>query len=392
MGYDVTSWFYDQCQEKSAQPKKVFMIGDSDYSDGVLKWPTFKRIANRIVASKATIRLDNADGEMNYFHERLWSMPNTCSVQLGFTHPTSGDELLTLFSGEIKEVKYNNAAINIHLRDRFWGLTEKKVGDSADPAIFSSQIPSDIAWTLCASYGQLSGVQSDSNPHIDWDSFNAWAEQFSTDSIEMEARYKGIKTAEALERLGKMTDSAIWTEGDGKLYFKRYTEPDSLDFLIDQDQFSDLEIKIDGLRPVNKAWVYGGYSPSSNYWQINVFNVDTTAVNTYGLHEEVFKDDTIWYVNSASAQNLAQRIVLKLKYPPKRFKIKTTMIGMHRQIGETVRLVDSFYAINSGTGWRYDEITVNVDTGGFTYAMNEAIAGNAFYLDYSDLDGDDLLL
>lgn len=392
MAYDVSSWFYEQCQLKSSEPKRVFTIGASDYSSRVLKYPTFKRRANRIEASKATIKLDNADGDLNYFHEQLWTMPNTCSVKLGFTHPTSGDELLTLFSGDIKEVKYANAAINIHLRDRLWSLTEKKIGDSANTVTFSEDIPSDIAWTICTCYGELSAVQSDSNPHIDWEAFNAWAEQFSTDALLCSARYEGIKCSKALENLGKMTDSAIWTEGDGKLYFIRYTEPSSLDFLIGQDQFIDLQIKIDNLRPINKAWVYGGYSSDSDYWTINVYNQDSTSVNTYGLHEEIFKDDTIWYINSASAENLAQRIVRVLKYPPKRFSIATTLIGVHRQIGETIRLVDSFFNITSGTGWRYDEIALNIDTGRIDYKMNEAIAGTAFYLDISTLDMDDLLL
>ncbi len=392
MSYSVSSWFYEQCQLKSSSPKRVFTIGSSDYTSQVLKWPTFKRIANRVEASKATVKLNNAEGDLNYFHEKLWTMPNTCSVQLGFTHPDSDSELLTLFSGDIKEVKYKNAEVDIHLRDRFWSLTEKKIGDSLVPVTFSNQIPSDIAWTVCTCYGELSTIQDSSNPHIDWGTFNEWAEQFSSDSLTVEARYEGVKTSEALERLSKMTDSAIWTEGDGKIYFKRYTEPSSLDFLIDQDQFMDLEIKVDNLRPINKAWVYGNYAPESDYWQINAFQVDTTSVNTYGLHEEVFKDTTVWYTGSASAQNLAQRIVNNLKYPPRRFAISTTLIGIHRQIGETIRLVDSFYNINSGTGWRYDEISINIDQGKITYKMNEAIAGNAFFLDISSLDGDDLLL
>lgn len=392
MAYDVTSWFFEQCQLKSSEPVRVFTIGGSDYSGDVMKWPKFKRTANRIVASKATIQLDNADGDKNFFHERLYTMPNTCSVNLGFTHPTSGTEFITLFSGDIKEVKYKDTKVDIHLRDRFWSLTEKKVGQSDTPVTFADIIPSDIAWTLCTCYGELDNTQGAGNPHIKWDVFNAWAAQFSADSLLMSANYEDEKVSDALERLGRMTDSAIWTEGDGKLYFKRYLEPDSLDFLIDQDQFIDLEIKIDGLRPVNKAWVYGGYSASSDYWTINVFDTSTTGVNTYGLHEQVYKDDTIWYVNSASAQNLTQRITRRLQYPPKRFTVETTLIGIHRQIGETVRLVDSFYSITSATGWRYDEIEIDTHTGKARYRMNEAIAGNAFYLDISDLDGDDLLL
>lgn len=393
MAYDVSSWFIDQLALKASAPKRVFTIGASDYSDRVVKWPTFKRTANQIVASKAAIELANDDGQLNFFHEKLWTMANTCSVQVGFTHPDSGDELVSIYSGDVKEVKYpKKSKCRLSLRDRLWGLGEKKVGRSDVSVVFSEQIPSDVAWTLCTCYGGLSSVQSTSNPHIDYDSFNAWAAQFSADNVVAEADYNGVKVSEAVRDLGEMTDSAIWPEGDGKLYFKRYTEPDSLDFVLTPAAIADVVIDIDGINIVNKAWVYGEYAPGSDYWQIAAFQVNTTSVNTFGLHEQVWKNKHIWYTNSAGCQNMAQRKIQNLRFPPKKFKVDTTVVGLHRQLGETLRFVDSFYSINSGTGWRFDEMTVNVDKFSVLYQMNEAIAGTAFYLDVSSLDGDDLLL
>lgn len=392
MGYSVTSWYYEQQLLKAASPVRKFYVGGSDYSTRVMRWPTFTRTAAEIIASRASISLDNADGLFNFFHERLWTFPDTCTCQWGYTHPTSGNEMLTLFSGDIKEVEYSDKECKIHLRDRLWALTEKKVGDSDIPVSFSSIIPSDIAWTICTCYGQLSALQSTGNPHIDWTSFQVWAAQFSADSVLMSALYEGVKCSEALRRLGDMTDSAIWQDGDGKIYFRRYTEPSSLDFVITQNEMTDLEIKIDGLYLVNKAWVYGDYKPASDYWAINAFAVETTGVNTYGLHEYIWKDDICWYVDSVSCLNLASRRARVLKYPPKKFMVKCPVIGLHRQLGETVRLVDSFYAINSGSGWRFEEVEIDMDKGICKYTMNEAIAGNAFYLDIDSLDVEDRFL
>lgn len=386
MGYSVTSWFYEQQLSKVTSPLRVFTIGGSDYSSRVMRWPSFNRTAKEIIASRATITLDNADGAMNLFHERLWTFPDTCSVKWGYNHVTSGAEYLTLFSGDIKEVEYSDKECKIHLRDRLWSLTEKKCGDSDLVVTFSHQIPSDIAWTLCTCYGELSTIQSTANPHIDWTSFQGWAAIFSADSVLMSARYDGVKVSEAIRRLADMTDSAIWQDGDGKIYFKQYTEPSSLDFVITRDEQINLQIKIDGLFLVNKAWVYGNYAPDSDYWQINAFAIDTTGVNTYGLHEYIYKDDICWFVNSVSALNLATRKVRQYRYPPKKFIVECPVVGLHRQLGETVRLVEPFYNISSTTGWRFDEIEINVDEGTCKYSMNEAIAGNGFYLDIDELD------
>lgn len=394
MTYDVSSWYIDQLALNLSAPVKKFYIGASDYSERVEKWPKIKRVANRIQSSKVTVKLANEDGQMNFFHNQLWTMPNTCSIQIGFTHATSGDELISYFAGEIKEITYGKNTCDIHIRDKLWTLTQKKIGDSADVVTFSHEIPSDIAWTVVTCYGELSSIESTSNPDIDYSSFLDWAEALSGDSVLMSAYYDGIKTSQAVESIVQMTDSGVWQEGNGKLYFKRYEAPSSLDFTIDQDEWMDLKIKIDGLRPINKAWVYGGYDVDSDYWAINVFDVSTTAVNTYGLHEDVFKDTTCWLVNSTSCQNLAQRIVRNYRYPPKKFLVDTIVKGLHRQIGETVRIVDSFYNLTSGFGWRYDEIEIDAHDFSVRYSMNEAIAGRAFFLDISYLDttSEDLLL
>lgn len=392
MGYSVTSWFYDQQLSRRASPVRKFYVGGSDYSQRVLKWPAFTRTAADIIASRATVTLDNADGVFNLFFERLWTFADTCSARWGYTHPVSGNETIPLFSGDIKEVEYTEKECKLNLRDKMWGLTERKIGESNSVVTFSYQIPSDIAWTICTCYGGLSSVASTSNPHLDYATFNEWAAQFSADSVLMSAHYDGLKVNEALRKLSDMTDSAIWQDGDGKIYFKRYSEPSSLDFVVTRDHMTDLNIKIDGLYLVNKAYVYGNYSVESNYWALNCYETDTTGVNTYGLHEYTWKDENCWYVNSVSALSLAMRKIRSLKYPPKKFEVVVPVIGIHRQLGETIRLVESFYNITSGTGWRFEKVEIDMDKGLCKYMLNEAIGGNAFYLDIDALDVEDRFL
>ena len=114
-------------------------------------------------------------------------------------------------------------------------------------------------------------------------------------------------------------------------------------------------------------------------WYISVF-------------EEALMDESIWHVDSVSALGLSQRKVNLLRSPPKRFEIITGLYGIQRQISETVRLVDSFYGVTSASGWRLVGNYYDTDRGIITRYLDEATVMNGFYLDVSDLDGDDLLL
>ena len=153
-------------------------------------------------------------------------------------------------------------------------LTQKKVGDSENPVSFSTQIPTDIAWTLCTCYGQMSNVQSTSNPEINYQSFIDWAAVISADNITCEARYEGQKVIDALNRLAKMNSSVIWVDGLGQINFRRLDEVSSIDLLITRDERLDIEINIDDDLCVNKKWVGGGYAATSNYWTFHVFDIN----------------------------------------------------------------------------------------------------------------------
>ena len=303
-----------------------------------------------------------------------------------------GQEMVTLYTGNLKDVRYSDRACQIKTRDKLFDFTERKVGDSDTPVVFSETIPSDIAWTLCSCYGGLCDSKSTGNDDIDYTVFNAWASQFSADSILVNAYYDGLKVTEALTRLCKMTDSVSWVEGDGKVNFRKFVEPGSHDITLTRDEYSDILIDVEQLRITNKAYVYWDYDINSEYWTKTCLSQESTSVNSFGLHEDMWKDETVWYVNSVGALNFAQRQTMLLKDPPKSFKVDTDLYAMRQQLGETIRLVDSFYNITSMSGWRLSEYELNMETGEVKLEMDEALTANAFYLDVSLLDGDEFLL
>jgi|GEM_PF-1581488 len=589
--YSVSSWFQVKLEDRSSEPIRQFLVGTSDYSDRVIKWPKIKRTSNSFRPVRPTINLDNADGNLNHFYETTIKMVQECYLKLGFAaipistanlvgywplnetsgtnapdesgngndgtlvnmedadwvdgvvgkcldfdgsgneyvdipsltlgtawtvscwyNPDSftkyahlftadaqndftfkldivtgevcfytstsggvcsgynltigvweylvvtydgtnvkiyingdekvssaetldigatgykiglfraeasdgqedevriydkaltasevkalydnpdGQEMVTLYTGNLKDVRYSDRACQIKTRDKLFDFTERKVGDSDTPVVFSETIPSDIAWTLCSCYGGLCDSKSTGNDDIDYTVFNAWASQFSADSILVNAYYDGLKVTEALTRLCKMTDSVSWVEGDGKVNFRKFVEPGSHDITLTRDEYSDILIDVEQLRITNKAYVYWDYDINSEYWTKTCLSQESTSVNSFGLHEDMWKDETVWYVNSVGALNFAQRQTMLLKDPPKSFKVDTDLYAMRQQLGETIRLVDSFYNITSMSGWRLSEYELNMETGEVKLEMDEALTANAFYLDVSLLDGDEFLL
>ena len=393
MAYSVSSWFIDQTVKKATEPDRQFLIGTSDYSDRVVRYPSIKRTTKEIQSVNLNVSLVNVDGELNTFYSDTYSLPNTCQLKFGYTYPDSDTEYIILYTGFIKEVRYLNKNCTIMMRDRLWQFSEKKVGASAATVTMSAQIPSDIAWTLCTCYGELSAVASTSNPDVDYQSFLDWAATFSADSITCEAFYKGMRVTEALRNLATMNASAIWVEGDGLVHFKKFDEADSNDITITRDELMDMRIKVQGLETINKQYVNFDYAVGSDYWQSQVFDVNTTSVNTFGLQEDILEDKSIWFVDSDSAMSLAQRKVNQLSDPPRGFDVDTILIGIHKQLGETVRLVDSFFDITSVTGWRITEYQKNMETGAINFIMDESAgAATGFFLDRSRLDSQDKLL
>ncbi|KKL60745.1 hypothetical protein LCGC14_2202230, partial [marine sediment metagenome] len=90
---------------------------------------------------------------------------------------------------------------------------------------------------------------------------------------------------------------------------------------------------------VNKQWVFGDWIEASDYYAIALFDEDTVSQDSFGLHEEVIKDQAIFYVTSGSALDTAQRIVANESEPIDRFAFSTLPQAIKMQIGESVSIM-----------------------------------------------------
>lgn len=391
MSQAVTSWFIDQLNSRATEPVRKLSIQTSDYSDRVRRWPTIKRTSNEFRAINPKIDLANTDGALNHFYSTRYTIPGDVEIKFGFTHPTSGDELITVYFGKLSTITYTEKFCQLRLEDKLHDFSTKTVGTSSIPVSFSAQIPSDIAWTLCTCYGELSNVQSISNPDINYTAFQAWASVLSTDGLTLQTHWDGQRVAECLVDIAKMTDSVIWQDAIGKISFNRWVDASSLDTVLNESDYTGLLLSVEGQGLINKQWVEFDYAVDSNYWQRSVFDINTTSVNTFDLHDHVLKSEKVWYTSSAGALNLAQRRVRLLQDPPRKFSVETVMKGIELDIGDSIRLVDSFYDVSSATAWRILEHQINLDTGEIGYFIDASALDRAFRLDVSAMDSSDVL-
>ena len=391
MSYSVTSWFIDQCAATVPTVKNQFLIGTSDYSDYVLSWPSINVQWNNIKPLSVTINLANDGQVFNFIKEDKTNLRTTCYLKTGFTHPTSGDEFVTLHSGTITRISYDSGKCAITVTDKLKQLSERVIGSTNSPVVMSSttQLPSDLAWWLCTSYGGLSSIQSTSNPDIDYSSWLSWAAVFSADSVNVGARFEGKKVLEGLRSIGRHTRSAIFMS-NGKLTFNRFTTINTNITSVNADYIlgSTLSIADDDI--INKQYVQANYIPSSDYWTITVFDARTSSINSYGLRENMERDESFWYVSSANAINLAQREMFTNGVPIERYEVTTQLKTLPILIGETIVAIDDHLSV--AAGWRMMEKTIDMNTFKIKAKIDGSQINTPFTLDVSALDGADLLL
>jgi len=387
---DVTSWFQDQALSKTLEPVRKFTIGSSDYSGFVMKWPKFRRTSNDIRPKNLTIQLANHNQDLNFFITDKTLLTTSYTIEMGFTHPTSGDELITMFSGKGQTVKYRDNKIDITIVDKFKQLSDRVIGSSDVPVEYlnSNYLPSDIAWWLVTSYGGYDTTTSTANIDIDWDAFAEWASIFSEGSVFVEARFDGQRVNEALRKLGRQTSSNILIQDD-KLTFFRWTVADSNTTAFDSSNIKDVELEVVVDDVVNKQFVFADYAPSSDFFQISVVDQDSSSVNSFGIKEHVEEDKNVWHVNTVSALDLAQRRTQVNGEPFNRLKIESGLSGIQRFIGETVTVVDSHLALNEG--YRITGMEVDMNVGQINFMADRSQYFGAFTLDVSTLDGPDVL-
>jgi hypothetical protein len=397
MGYSPSSDFQVEVRKKNPTIVREFTIGGSDYSDFVTKWPTFNQTINDIRPVNVVINLSNESGTFNFFESDKTKLRADAIIRMGVNFGAVGsEELVTTFRGTGERVRYRRGSVDFTIVDKWTPLSERLVGDATTPLEYvgSNYLVSDIVWWLVTSHGGFDATQSTSNPDIDYDAFSTYASVFSEDSVFINASFDGIKITEALRKISRMTDSSMftaYTNSETKLSFNRFTQTSSeVLTLTPSDGIVDLQLEIDDRDMINRMTVFADYSITSDDYATVVFDESSVSVDSFGIREDLEKDENVWYVGSATAQNFAQRITLVKDSPYNKVMVRTHLMSLASQAGDALEVDDSL--LGFGQSFRVKKRSFNMDTGQVNLEGDASAFFNGFTLDVDSLDHPDRLL
>lgn len=387
--YDVSSNFLYTSALKNAPWKRRFLIGGSDYTNFVTKWPAVTKAWDSLTPQTVTIELSNEARTFNFYAGDPTKMQAVHTVQLGFTF-TGSEEFLTMFSGTVDGARFMDGGCNLTLIDKFKRLADRKVGDSTSATAYTSSnyLIHDMAWYACTSHGGLSAIANNSNPDIDYDSFTSWSTVFSADNVRCNANLTGQTPLEMLRKLSMLTQSAIYIENN-KIKFARFTNVGSVTRTVNDATVMDSQATLDDRQLVNRAWVSAAYNVNSRTFGITVYNQDSGSQAAYGLREQLTAETILWLTDSVSALNLAQRTIITKRAVQNRYSVRSSLQALVATIGDAVAFQDSLLQVDNT--FRVMSETTDLDSGIKTLNIDQSQYFNAFTLDISALDSSDIL-
>lgn len=388
MPLDVTTWWEGQAALKTpTNYVKKFTIGTSDYSAFVTRWPSVSTKWNEVKGRSIPIKCANQTQAFNFFETDRTKFQNVAKVEVGFTHPTSGDELITVISGKVDRVRFDDGICNINITDKFKVLGERVIGDTDNPKVYSDY-PSNVVWNILTDPCSLDATQTSANTDINYDYFTSWHNIFTDNSIYVETSIEGKKAGEIIKKIAEITRSSIYIEND-KIHFQRNSLITSDSITLTNSEIISSRFEIDDEKTINKQYVFADYNVNSDSFETTVSHTNSTSVDSFGLREDRIKEQAVWFQGSLSALDIAQRIVFVKSKPVLSGSVKTTMIGATASVGDTLIINDDLLGLSNS----YKAVTtkIDTDTGEVELSIDESAFFSAFVLDASSLDGEDVL-
>jgi hypothetical protein len=383
--YSVSSSFVYLAAQKNATWQRLLTIGGSDYSDKVLAWPVIERAWDDCSPGSVTIDLSNADRTFNFFLTAGEKLHSAVLIKLGLN-----GEYITVMGGTTDALQFHDEICTATIIDKFKKLADRIVGSTTVPVAYisSSYLVNDLAWYLCTSHGGLSAIASTSNPDIDYASFQAWTAVFSYDNVRIRGNFTGQSAAELLKKIATITQSAVHIEND-KIKFGRFSLVGSSAISITDDNTIAGTQTMDERDLINKFYVGADYDVSSKFYRVTVNDMSSASIVIYGLKEDTLNEECVWYVDSASALNFAQRMVETCKIIQPKMRADMPLMATHITIGDTIYMSDSHLQI--ADTYRVMAETLDMDRGSRSLLFDQTQYQSAFRLDFSTLDGVDIL-
>ena len=205
----------------------------------------------------------------SFIRDRINTMGKPCRLSLHFSG-TIGS--LPLMTGIVEEVSYNGATVTLNVRDKMAAMLEKRIGSGQAPADFYSTVnpynPATIVWNVLTTWGELDDTFTTSNKDMNFTGWQAWFARCAVHNYLCRGRFPGTTIQNMLLRIGDLTNSFIWVDGEGVFQFTMFEPPyvaGASDETYDVDNSISIDVDIDKSTIKNVMNIYYGHDPDANY-------------------------------------------------------------------------------------------------------------------------------
>ncbi|MDH4249446.1 MAG: glycoside hydrolase, partial [Deltaproteobacteria bacterium] len=369
MTLQVSSWLLEQLTQQRSQPVRRFTLGGCDYSDYVLRWPVLQYRADTIDLGTTQLEISNPRNSFYFFVGCDRALTTSAEISLGFMHPTSGEETLTLYQGVPTHFQFaaGGSRLRLQLQGQTRRLTNAVLGSDIESKGLdftgSAHLPCDLAWTLITSFGGFSSVKSSSNPDLDYPSWEAWLQSDRLKDVRVHAYLTGEKVYQVVNALA-ILDSRMITFQKGRILFSGMHQSwGERGQLMSLDQVLDLSWQGDPSQVINQFTVEAGYQPSKGKFLDSVTRADSDSMAAYGIHSGRYGSRGVWFVNGTDGYYLAEDQVRFYRQPQ---LVVTAGLplgeGLVQEVGTVVWLVHSGFS-PQGENFRITAQEIDLNSG-----------------------------
>ena len=381
VGHELTPFFLNE--QQSTNPRSIvkqFTFNNSILSDKVTRYPVVTRTYKDVIADGFTIDVENASQVMNEIIEDRTKFRQNAEVNYGYQFNPSHIDFGCIGKGQLIQADFEDSLLTMTFKNKLDSLSEQQISTditSSQGATFtgSNWNPADLTFDILTgnSYGaQLDSTANVTNPDIDYTSWVNWKNSLGSESIVIQAFFPfQTNYVAALQNIAEMTDSAIYVEANDKIRFLRnITGVESFSATVTNSDIIQIAAKGDAFDMCNEYTVPISFTVASNSvtgFKQNITFKNTASVNSFGLISKQPTANLVWYVDSASALNLAQRIVQRRRQPEVELTVTTPIKFLQQQLGDLVyvtndelNMIDEPFTL-IGTTVDIDNQTIKMD-------------------------------
>ena len=348
LGHELTPFFLEQ--QALTNPRSIvkqFTFNNSVFTDRVFRFPQVKRAYADVVGKPFSITLENASQLMNDIIQNRTNFRKDGEVAFGYKFNPSFTDFGCVGKGFLINADYNDSTVTLNFKNQMDILSQVFVSTdttSQQGASFvgSNYNPADLTFTILTanSYGAgLDGTTSTANTDIEYESWVDWKNTLGSESIVVQGFFPyGTNYVQALQGIAELTDSAIYVEANNKIYFRRnLVGTNSFSAVLSGSDIISFIAKGDAYDMCNRYTVPVSFAVQSNAIigpKSTVTRDNTASINSYDVIRKQPTSNLIWYVDTAGAANLGDRIVFRRKEPELALEVKTPLKYMQQQLGD----------------------------------------------------------